>query len=65
MQAQSDDQTTSELLENFFRDNEQASESDAQMFLENLDNYRNRPLDLNRASREDLLGLALVKRHSG
>lgn len=60
VQAQSDDQTTSELLENFFRDNEQASESDAQMFLENLDNYRNRPLDLNRASREDLLGLHLL-----
>jgi len=58
--AQSDDQVTGELLENFFRDNEGASESDAQMFLENLENFRVRPLELNRATREDLLGLRLL-----
>ena len=49
--AQTDDPASSELLENFFRDNESASESDAQQFLENLDMLRDRQLDLNRASR--------------
>ena len=58
--AQTEDPATDELLENFFRDNEQASESDAQLFLENLENYRLRPLDLNRATRADLLDLHLL-----
>lgn len=58
--SQTEDPSTGELLENFFRDNEQASESDAQLFLENLENYRLRPLDLNRASRSDLLDLRLL-----
>lgn len=58
--AQTEDPAAAELLENFFRDNEQATESDAQFFLENLENYRANPLNLNRASREDLLGLRLL-----
>jgi hypothetical protein len=58
--AQNDDASTSELLENFFRDNESASESDAQQFLENLDMLRDRQLDLNRASREDILAMHLL-----
>ena len=58
--AQTEDPSTGELLENFFRDNEQATESDAQIFLENLENYRSRPLNLNRATRDDLLGLHLL-----
>ncbi|MEZ4966189.1 MAG: hypothetical protein R2791_13180 [Saprospiraceae bacterium] len=58
--AQVDENATAELLENFFRDNEQATESDAQQFLENLEIYRNRPLDLNRAGRDELLGLHLL-----
>jgi hypothetical protein len=58
--AQTDDPFIGELLENFFRDNEQASESDAQLFLENLEIYRSRPLDLNRATRADLLDLRLL-----
>lgn len=58
--AQTDDPVTAELLENFFRDNETASESDAQQFLENLENWRNRPLNLNAASREELLSMHLL-----
>lgn len=58
--AQTEEPSTGELLENFFRDNEQATESDAQLFLENLENYRSRPLNLNRATRTDLLELRLL-----
>lgn len=61
LQAQiSDDPTTGELLENFFRDNEQASETDAQLLLEYLENLRIRPLNLNAAGREDLIALHLL-----
>lgn len=49
-----------EILENYFRDSEQASESDAQQWLENLELLRSNPLDLNRATREDLLALHLL-----
>lgn len=58
--AQIEDPETSDLLENFFRDNEFASESDAQQFLENLDQLRDKPLDLNRAQRDDLISLHLL-----
>ena len=60
LSAQTEDPSIGELLENFFRDNEQASESDAQLFLENLENYRLRPLNLNSASRAELLDLRLL-----
>lgn len=60
LQAQIDESATGELLENFFRDNEQASETDAQLFLEYLENLRQRPLNLNLASREDLTALHLL-----
>jgi hypothetical protein len=60
LSAQNEEPSTSELLENFFRDNESASESDAQQFIENLDLLRDRPLDLNQASREDLISLHLL-----
>lgn len=53
-------QTDDELLENFFRDNESASESDAQQFLDNLELLRDNPLNLNRVSKEDLLALHLL-----
>jgi hypothetical protein len=53
-------QTDEELLENFFRDNESASESDAQQFLENLELLRDKPLNLNTSSREELLSLHLL-----
>jgi hypothetical protein len=56
--AQNDD----ELLENFFRDNESASESDAQQFLENLELLRDRPLNLNTITREDLISLHLLNK---
>jgi hypothetical protein len=52
--AQSEDPALSELLENFFRDNEGASESDAQLFIENLEQLRLRPLNLNKATRNEL-----------
>jgi hypothetical protein len=58
--AQQDDPAVSELLENFFRSNEGASESDAQLFLERLETLRQSPLDLNTATREDLLSLQLL-----
>ncbi|MCC6282172.1 MAG: helix-hairpin-helix domain-containing protein [Saprospiraceae bacterium] len=58
--AQTDDPVTAELLENFFRDNETASESDALQFLENLENWRNKPLNLNTISKEDLLSMHLL-----
>lgn len=58
--AEVSEQAIEELLENFFRDNEAASESDAQLFLENLQAYRERPLDLNRASIEDLQEMRLL-----
>ena len=57
---EADEQTIEELLENFFRDNEEATESDGQTFLENLDTYRDRPLDLNRATAEDLQDTRLL-----
>ncbi len=53
-------QTDEELLENFFRDNESASESDAQQFLENLELLRDKPLNLNSVNREELLSLHLL-----
>ena len=53
-------QTVDELLENFFRDNESASESDAQQFLENLELLRDKPLNLNTVRREELLSLHLL-----
>jgi hypothetical protein len=59
--AQEEEPASSELLENFFRDNEAASESDAQQFLENLDLLLDHPLDLNSASREDLAALHLLQ----
>lgn len=60
LSAQVEEPATGELLENFFRDNEQASESDVQMFLEYLENLRQRPLDLNRATREELFAMRLL-----
>jgi hypothetical protein len=59
LKAQNEEQSSGELLENFFRDNEQASESDAQLLLERYENLRNNPLDLNRCTPEDLLDLQL------
>ena len=53
-------QTDDELLENFFRDNEAASESDAQQFLENLELLRDKPLNLNTVTRDELLALKLL-----
>lgn len=58
--AQVENTTTGELLENFFQDNETASESDAQQYLEDLDNFRARPLDLNYAEKEELQALRFL-----
>jgi Helix-hairpin-helix motif len=58
--AQQEDAAVGELLENFFRDNEGASESDAQLWLEQLEQFRQNPLDLNRAERSDLVSLHLL-----
>ncbi|MBK8922906.1 MAG: helix-hairpin-helix domain-containing protein [Saprospirales bacterium] len=58
--AQVEEPATGELLENFFRDSEQASETDAQLLLEQLEYLRQHPLNLNRATREDLAALCLL-----
>jgi hypothetical protein len=60
MAAQQEDAINSEILENFFRDNEQASESDAQLLLESLEILRNRRADLNTISREELYGIHVL-----
>ena len=49
-----------EILENYFRDVEQASEADAQLLLEQLERYSNNPLDLNKASRDEIASLQLL-----
>lgn len=58
--AQSDEQSTGELLENFFRDNESATESDAQLYLELLEQYKNKRFDLNKVSKETLMDLRFL-----
>ncbi|MDX2134886.1 MAG: hypothetical protein SFV52_08875 [Saprospiraceae bacterium] len=54
-----DDPAAAEVLENFFRDLENASESDAQQLQELLDYRRANPLNLNAATREQLLSLQI------
>ncbi|MCS7037777.1 MAG: helix-hairpin-helix domain-containing protein [Saprospiraceae bacterium] len=58
--SQVEEPTTGELLESFFRENEQVNEAEAQMFLEFLENVRRRPLDLNRVGRDELSALRLL-----
>lgn len=58
--GQVEDPTTGELIESFFRENEQVNEAEAQMFLEFLENARRRPLDLNRVGRDELSALRLL-----
>jgi hypothetical protein len=58
-QPQEDDSAVGEILENFFRDNEQATQTDVQLFLERLEALRSRPLDLNTLDRNDLTDLHL------
>lgn len=58
--GQIEDPAAGELLENFFRENEQATETDAQQWLENLETLRRHRLDLNRATRDDLSSLGLL-----
>jgi len=53
-------QTDDELLENFFRDNEAASESDAQLYLENLAYFRDKPMNLNNVTKDELMSLRLL-----
>lgn len=59
-EAQTEETSASEVLENYFRENEQSSESDIQEFLEYLEILRDRPLDLNRAEREELSNMHLI-----
>lgn len=58
--AQTEDPRAAEQLENLFRDSEQATQSDAQVLIEALENLRNRPLDLNKCTREDLADTRLL-----
>ena len=55
-----EEEAPAEQLENFFRDNEQAAEADAQILLEILEQRRYRPFDLNKVSRDDLISLRLL-----
>lgn len=52
--AQTEDQQAVEQLENLFRDNETANETDAQLLVEQLEKLRDQPLDLNRCTPADL-----------
>lgn len=58
--AQTEEQSTGEQLENFFRDNDQASESDVQQLLERLEDLRNHPLNLNVCTKEELSDMRLL-----
>lgn len=58
--AQDDEISTAEILENYFRDNEQPGEADAQLLLELLENLRQNPLDLNKISPNELTDLRLL-----
>lgn len=60
VRAQTDDPATGELLENFFRDNEQPAETDVQFLLEYLDDLRQRPLNLNTVGRDELTAIRLL-----
>jgi hypothetical protein len=60
LHAQTDEQTSGELLENFFRDNESATESDAQLYLEMLDQYKSHPINLNKVTKEGLMDLRFL-----
>jgi hypothetical protein len=60
VQAQQEDPLVAELLENFFRSNESAGESDVQLFLENLERLQQRPIDLNTATRDELLATQII-----
>jgi hypothetical protein len=60
LMAQDDEISTAEILENYFRDNEQPGEADAQLLLELLENLRQNPLDLNKATPNELTDLRLL-----
>ncbi|MEI6411114.1 MAG: helix-hairpin-helix domain-containing protein, partial [Bacteroidota bacterium] len=58
--AQTEETSSGELLENYFRNNEQPNESDAQMLLETYEYLRAHPLNLNTATKEDLSQLGFL-----
>jgi len=58
--AQTEEQATGEQLENFFRDSDQASESDVQQLLERLEDLRSNPLNLNTCTQEELNDIRLL-----
>ena len=61
LKAQSDAQTLQEdLLEYFFLNNEQATEADGQIFLEQLDYFRQHKLNLNTATFVEMTGSQLI-----
>jgi hypothetical protein len=60
LSAQTEETASSELLENYFRDNEGASESDVLQYLEDLKQYRDNPLNLNAVTKEQLHSLHLL-----
>ncbi len=59
LSAQIEESATAEQLENFFRDSDQASETDVQQLLERLEDLRAHPLDLNTCTPEELYDLRL------
>ena len=61
-QQEDGERSTGELLENFFRDSELGDESDAQALLEYLDYLRDHPLNLNKATEDDLIALGVLNR---
>lgn len=60
LNAQVEDPGSGEILENFFRDADQGSESDAQFLTEYLEMLRAKPLNLNNAKPEELLQTGML-----
>lgn len=58
--AQTEETSAAEILENYIRESAQPAESNIQEFVEYLERLQSRPLNLNRASREELLDLHLL-----
>lgn len=58
--AQNEETSAAEILENYIRESAQPAESNIQEFVEYLERLQNKPLDLNRAGRDELIDLHLL-----
>ncbi len=58
--AQNEETSAAEILENYIRESAQPAESNIQEFVEYLERLQSKPLDLNRAGRDELIDLHLL-----